>query len=103
MSPRAFPEHLAQIEYGHDDIVRKVDPRGKISFKGRHFRIGKAFCDQLVALRPTGQDGILGVHFCAQRIGTIDLGTEEPSLWTCGQREEALPTGSTGQQQQQQV
>jgi transposase InsO family protein len=100
MSPRAFPEHLSQIEYGHGDIVRKVDPNGKVSFKGRRFRIGKAFCDQFVALRPTGEDGVLGVYFCAQQIGTIDLGTDEPNLWTCGQREDALPTGSTGQQQQ---
>ena len=82
MSPRAFPEHLSQIEYGHGDIVRKVDPNGKVSFKGRRFRIGKAFCDQFVALRPTGEDGVLGVYFCAQDIGTIDLGTDEPNLWT---------------------
>jgi transposase InsO family protein len=101
MSPRAFPEHLPQIEYGPDDVARKVDANGKLSFKGRYFRIGKAFRDQLVALRPSDEDGTFGVRFCAQQIGTIDLRGDQDSLWTCGQRQEALPTGSTGQQQQQ--
>ena len=42
-SPRAFPEALPAIEYGPDDIVRKVDSDGFISFKNRPWRIGKAF------------------------------------------------------------
>jgi hypothetical protein len=101
VSPRAFPEHLPQVEYGGDDLVRKADPSGMISFKGRYFRIGKAFCGQLVALRPADEDGAFSVHFCAQQIGAINLHADHPGLWTCGQREAALPTGSTGQQQQQ--
>jgi transposase InsO family protein len=101
MSLRAFPNHLPEIQFGADDIVRRVDPNGLISFKGRRFRIGKAFCGQSIALRPTAEDGVLGTYFCAQQIGTIDLGTAHPGLWTCGQREDALPTGSTGPQQQQ--
>jgi len=100
VSPRIFPEHLPQIDYGPDDIVRKVDPNGQISFKGCRFRIGKAFCGQPIALRPTAEDAVLSIHFCAQQIGTIDLGTADVGLWTCGQREDALPTGSTGHQQQ---
>jgi transposase InsO family protein len=100
MSPRPFPEHLPQIEYGPGDIVRKADTRGMISFKGRNFRVGKAFSGQPIALRQTEKDGVFNAHFCAQQIGKIDLPGDDPGLWTCGQREEALPTGSTAQQQQ---
>jgi transposase InsO family protein len=100
ISPRGFPEHLPPIQYGADDVVRKVDPNGRFSFKGRHFRIGKAFSRQSIGLRPTLQDGVFSIHFCAHKIGTIDLAAADPGLWTCGQREDALPTGSTGQPQQ---
>jgi transposase InsO family protein len=101
ISPRPFPEHLAPIEYGPDDLVRRVDPKGQISVQGRRFRIGKAFCGQSIGLRATLRDGVFSAHFCAQQIGTIDLTAADRGLWTCGQREDALPTGSTGQQQQQ--
>ena len=79
LSPRAFPEALPAIEYGPDDIVRKVDSDGFISFKNRPWRIGKAFRGQPVALRPTGDDGIFGVHYCTQPIGKVDLRTEVPA------------------------
>ncbi len=42
-SPREYPEALPPIEYRAEDIVRKVDHRGDISFRGRRFRIGKSF------------------------------------------------------------
>jgi transposase InsO family protein len=73
VSERTFPETLSPIEYGPDDIVRKVDVRGDIKLRGRQLHIGKAFRGQPVALRPTDDDGVLGVHFCAHRIATIDL------------------------------
>jgi len=101
VSPRAFPERLPQVEYNGQDAVRKVDASGIISFKGRSFRIGKAFCGQRIALRPTAQDTLFSLHFGTQQIGTIHLAGDHSGLWTCGQREGALPTGSTGQQQQQ--
>jgi transposase InsO family protein len=72
-SPRTFCERLPAIEYGPDDIVRKVDSEGTISFKNRPIRIGKAFRKQPVALRPTCEDGIFSVHYCTQQIGQIDL------------------------------
>jgi transposase InsO family protein len=72
-SARSFPEQLPQVEYGPDDLVRKVDADGFISFKSRPWRISKAFRAQHVALRPTLQDGVFTVHFCTQQIGDIDL------------------------------
>ena len=73
MSPRPFPDTLPLIEYAPGDVVRKVQDGGRISFDNRIWRVGKAFVGQAIALRPTQQDGRFTVHFCAQRIGTIDL------------------------------
>jgi len=71
-SGRRFPETLPPIEYGPSDIVRKID-HGKIHYRGLVFKVGKAFHGYPVALRPTGEDGLLEAYFCHQRIATIDL------------------------------
>lgn len=72
-SPRPFPERLPPIEYAPGDIVRRVQQCGLISYRGRSFRISKAFTGHPVALRPTELDGVLDVFFCHQRIAQIDL------------------------------
>jgi transposase InsO family protein len=72
-SPRSFPEVLPVIEYGPTDVVRKVQDKGFISYRGRSWRLPKAFRGYPVALRPTACDGQLNVFFCNQRIGKIDL------------------------------
>ena len=90
LSPRPFPDTLPPIEYAPGDIVRKVQDGGRISFNNRIWRVGKAFAGQAIALRPSGDDGLFTVHFCAQPIGRIDLRAQ-----ACGfvdSAEEALPT-----------
>jgi hypothetical protein len=82
-SKQAFPEALMPIEYGPDDIVRKVDEKGKISYLGRRFRISKAFYGYPVALRPTCDDGILNVFFCHQKVKRIDMGNNYPERRKC--------------------
>ncbi len=72
-SQRSFPEQLPPLEYGARDQVRKVQSDGKISFRNREFRIGKAFRGYPVALRPTTQDGVYEVYFATHRISQIDL------------------------------
>ena len=72
-SPREFPDTLAPIEYGPDDLVRKVNARGDISFRGKFFRVGKAFNRYPVALRPTATDELCNVFFCHQHIAQINL------------------------------
>ncbi|HZP91788.1 MAG TPA: hypothetical protein VFB20_02755 [Burkholderiales bacterium] len=72
-SPRAFPEPLPAIEYAPGEIVRKVQAKGELFFRGRIFRISKALRDQPVALRPTLNDGQFAVHFRHQNVATIDL------------------------------
>lgn len=99
-SALTFPETLAPIEYGTGDIVRKVESNGDISFKGRSLRIGKAFRGHAIALRPTDEDGVFSVHFCAHRIGTIDLRGRPPQACGLVDNANALPTSPQAQQQQ---
>lgn len=72
-SPRSFPEQLPPLEYGATDQVRKVQTDGKISFRNREFRIGKAFRGYPVGLRPTTGDGVYDVYFATHRISQVDL------------------------------
>jgi transposase InsO family protein len=101
MSSRPFPETLPAIEYGPADIVRKVDVNGDISLKGRKLSIGKPFRGQPIALRPTSEDGIFSVHFCAHRIGTVDLRSPAPQACGLVDNARALPTSPQAQQHKQ--
>ncbi len=62
-SPRSFPETLPVWDCGPGDQVRKVQAEGWISFRGREFRLSKAFRGKRVALRPTLTDGVWAVFF----------------------------------------
>lgn len=72
-SPREYPERLSPIEYGPDDIVRKVQIDGTISYKGKEYRVGKAFHGQPVALRQNESNEIIDVFYCQQRIYRLNL------------------------------
>lgn len=75
-SAREYPEALPPITYGPDDIVRKVGDHGEISFRGKRFKVGKAFHGYPVALRPTTIDGQFNVFFCHEQIAQINLNTD---------------------------
>ena len=75
-SPRIYPERLPAIEYGPQDIVRKVRHFGHIKFRGKDLHVGSAFYGLHVALRQTTTDGLFDVFFCQQQIGRLDLTTE---------------------------
>ena len=73
-SPRSMPAQLPPVEYGPDDIVRRVGDGGRISIKGRKLRVGKGLVGQHVALRPRlDVRGGFDVHFCHHRLDPIDL------------------------------
>lgn len=72
-SQRRYPEKLPAIEYGLDDIVRKVRRFGHIKYEGREYHVGSAFYGLHVALRPTISDGLFDVFFCNHKIGKLDL------------------------------
>ncbi len=73
-SARSFSERLAEIEYGAQDQVRRVQKGGYISYRGIEYKLSKALCGQRVALRPRPQeDGGMEVYFCQQKVGEISL------------------------------
>ncbi len=72
-SDRGFPETLPLIEYGPGDVVRKVQAKGEIHYRGLVFKVSKAFHGYPVALRPASEDGMMKVFFCQQCIAQIDL------------------------------
>jgi transposase InsO family protein len=76
-SPREFPATLPPITYPSSLSVRKVGAQGKISFRGRSFRISKALVGLPVALKPGLQDGRYDVLLGPHPLTTIDL--VEPS------------------------
>jgi transposase InsO family protein len=80
VSARPFPETLPPVEYGPSDHVRKVQDGGWISYKGREFRISKAFHGERVAFRPTLVDGLMDLYFCDQKIGHINLADQHERL-----------------------
>jgi hypothetical protein len=72
-SKRQYPEKIPDIEYGPYDQLRKVCDEGRISYKNRKTKVGKAFIGQYIAIRPTNMDGKYSIHFANQKIGLIDL------------------------------
>jgi hypothetical protein len=72
-SPRSFPETLPPLVYGPGDQVRRVQAEGWLTFRGRYFRVSKAFRGEAVALRPTLTDGVWEVFFGPYRIAQIDV------------------------------
>ncbi len=77
-SPRCFPETLPPIEYGDGDLVRKVGDEGKVNFKGRTFKVGRALRGYPVALRPAASDGVWSVWFMTHPIAQVDLRGPDP-------------------------
>ena len=102
-SSRSFPDVLPAIEYAPGDQARKVDGDGFISFKNRPWRISKALRGEPIALRPSGEDGVFAVHYCAHRIATLDLRQGDGEA--CGLVDDAArrPQGPRDEQQQQPV
>ncbi|MEQ8379423.1 IS481 family transposase [Parvibaculum sp.] len=72
-SERSFPEALPPIEYGSEHKVRRVQQLGWINFKGKAFRLPKAFAGYPVGLVPTTDDGLWHVIFASRHIAEIDL------------------------------
>jgi transposase InsO family protein len=72
-SDRAYEENPPAPEYLSSDAVRKVDPDGKLSFKGSSYKIGQAFGGQRVGLRATEVDGVMKVMLGELEVGMLDL------------------------------
>ena len=102
-SSRPFPDVLPAIDYAPGDQVRKVSSDGFINFKNQAWRISKAFRGEYVALRPTAEDGVFSIHYCAHRIARLDLRpTESEACGLVDNAETRCPQGPQDQQQQPQ-
>ena len=73
-SPRPFPLGLPPLVYPPPLIVRQVDSAGKISFRNRVLRPGRAFAGQPVGVLPLADPpGRVALFFAHTRIRTFDL------------------------------
>jgi transposase InsO family protein len=75
-SSRPFLEQLPPIEYGPDDLVRRVYDKGQIRYDGRLLFVSEALAGEPVAVRPTLVDGVVDVYYCHHRLTTLDLRTD---------------------------
>ena len=69
-----MPATVPEPVYDEGEIVRRV-PLSKdyVAFRGRRWKVPKAFRGETLAIRPLDQDGTYGIFFAANRIATIDL------------------------------
>lgn len=72
-SPRDYKEKVEPFDYAPGDTLRRVQDKGRISFKGRELRLPKAFKGRHIALRPTSEDGIYNVYYRHHHIARLDL------------------------------
>lgn len=87
-SPRPYPERPPPIEYEAEDEVRRVQQHGRVSYRGREYRLPKAFRGWPVALRRTDQESERAVYFGPQRIAVLDLGAGTTQLVRGGQEDD---------------
>jgi len=78
MSERAFPDRLPEPEY--DCETRRVQHGGRVSYRGRVFRVGKALRRETVGVRPTIIDGVIDVCLGVHPIVRVDLRGAEPTV-----------------------
>ena len=79
-SLRDYVETVTPFEYAPNDVVRRVQQGGHVSFLGRNLKVPKAFRGKDIAFRPTTQDGLFDVVFRTQTIATVDIRPLDGSL-----------------------
>lgn len=74
VSQRAFPDHLPAIEYGPDDILIRVDQRGRTRLLNHPIIVSTALNGRYIAARPRPKDdGVYDLYFSHHRLDTVDL------------------------------
>ncbi len=73
--------------------MRKVSAtKAYVSFKGRLWKVPKAFCGERLAIRPLDRDGHYGAFFGAHHIATINL-TNKQSVSDVSEQVSAMSPG----------
>jgi transposase InsO family protein len=70
-SPRLYHKCLP-IEYGPNEIVRKVRSCGQIGYEGKNYFVGEYLSGEYVVLRPIIEN-CLEIYFVNTRVGRINL------------------------------
>lgn len=74
VSPRPFPEHIAPFDYGPDDVLMRVDQRGRTRLRNHRLTVSTALRGETIAARPKdGCDGMYGLYFRHHQLDTVDL------------------------------
>lgn len=77
-STRPMPDRLAEVEYDSHETVRTVSStKAYVSFKGRPWKVPKAFRGERLAIRPLSRDGRYGIFFASHQIASIDLTNQQ--------------------------
>jgi len=71
-SVRSYPERPPAMEFSPIDVVRRVCDGGRFNFRGRVWRVSKAFKGEAVGVRPTTTDGRWEVWFGVNLLGRLD-------------------------------
>jgi hypothetical protein len=75
---RCFDPRKVDPGYGPGEVLRKTDEYGRFRYRGRGWRVGKAFKGRVLALRAAGMGSELSVCLGPYEIGRIDpAGREE--------------------------
>lgn len=72
-SPRVYSGHLPVLDYAPEDIVRTIKQDGFVAYQGGHYRVGKGWRGQRVALRPTRNPQVIHVYLGRHFITDLDL------------------------------
>jgi transposase InsO family protein len=71
-SSRTYPEKMPPVEYDSTLEVRQINSEGRISYKGRPWKIGKAYRGQLVGLRKANEENVTEVLFLTSVIQKLN-------------------------------
>jgi transposase InsO family protein len=72
-SSRSFSPLMPSFDYQPDDIIRRVDREGRVTFHNRRLKASRALVGKDVALRPTPNDGVFDLFFRHVSVKSIDL------------------------------
>ncbi|CPR17359.1 IS481 family transposase [Brenneria goodwinii] len=72
-SMKPYTARPKPAEYDENKETRKVDISGRITLKGREYRVGKAFVKERLGIESEADDGIYSLWWYKTKIGVIDL------------------------------
>lgn len=73
VSPRRYQDWHIEYQYGDDDVLRKVNRSGAISYKNEKCFLGEAFAGRWVAIKRTLQPQHYEVYYRHQRIAKVNV------------------------------